>query len=183
MLRMAWALWLWSASLSAHAGEIIATDVSHEDNVYRVHFVGHIAAKSTAVRALLTDYAQLTRLSQTLQSSEIVEQIPGRQRIKLLFHTCVLIFCRDIAKTEDVYTEPNGDIVTFALPEESDSLRARERWHIVPEGEGTRVEYTAEMVPRFFVPPLIGPVIMKSKIRRELRASVERLERLTASHD
>ncbi len=175
-MRVWWWLCLVGVMHGAAAGEIIATDVSHEHNVYHVHFVAIIDAKSRAVRKALTDYPRLTRLSATLLRSEVLLQESSHQRVRLVFHACVLVFCRDLTKTQDIYSQPNGDIVAAMVPELSDFLQGNERWHVAPLGRRTRVEYTAESVPKFFVPPLIGPAIMKSKIRRELLDSATRLE-------
>jgi hypothetical protein len=77
--------------------------------------------------------------------------------------------------------EPNGDITTRALPEQSDFRVAAERWRILPEGTGTRFLYRAEIEPAFFVPPIIGPLVMRRVLARELRESAVRFEQLAGS--
>lgn len=167
-----------SALTPAWAATILETDVSHNDNVYRIRFAVIIDAPLERVRAVMTDFAQLTKLTDTLLESEVLSRSPGKQRIRVVFRTCVLFFCKKMRKTEDVETLSNGDIVTVAVPAESDFDRAEARWHLVGEAGSTRVEYDAEMEPRFFVPPLIGPALVKSKIRRELVATAANIERL-----
>lgn len=81
--------------------------------------------------------------------------------------------------TEDVQTEGDGEIVGQALPSASDFRELREHWRIVPDDSGTRVHYAATMMPKFFVPPLIGPWLIKATLRRELATSARRIERLS----
>ena len=172
------ALWTLAAVAPARAATILETQVSHSDNVYRIRFAVLIDAPVARVRAVMTDFAQLTKLTDTLIESEVISRSAGKQRIRVVFRTCVLFFCKQMRKTEDVETLSDGDIVTVAVPEESDFHRAEARWRLAGDGASTRVEYDAEMEPRFFVPPLIGPALVKSKIRRELIATVANLERL-----
>lgn len=168
----------------AAAAEIIRTDVTHDGGMYTVEFEVRMQARERAVRALMTDYAQLTRLSDTVIVSEVLQQHGnGKQRIKLLLHACVLFLCKDIKKIEDVETLASGDIITEVVPQGSDFTQATERWQIMPDATQTRVRYQAQMTPSFFVPPLIGPYIVKSKIRAELVTSMRKLEQLAARHD
>jgi hypothetical protein len=50
--------------------------------------------------------------------------------------------------------------------------------HIKAEGDQSRIEYRAEMEPDSFIPPLIGPFLLKRKIRKELRATALIIETL-----
>lgn len=178
VLAAACALLALAAVAPADAATVLETQVSHSDNVYRIRFAVVIDAPLERVRAVMTDFAQLTKLTDTLIESEVLTRSAGKQRIRVVFRTCVLFFCKQMRKTEDVETLSNGDIVTVAVPAESDFHRAEARWHLAGDAVATRVEYDAEMEPRFFVPPLIGPALVKSKIRRELIATAGNLERL-----
>lgn len=166
--------------------EILANDVQYKEGVYRVRFVVRVQARPDAVRALMTDYARLSRLSDVVTAAEVVQRFAdGRQRLRLRLHACVWILCKDLRKLEDVATLANGDIVTTALPAESDFLHAVERWRIADgssagDSGGTRIDYESEMSPSFFVPPIIGPALIKRALRRELTRSLETLERLAA---
>lgn len=170
--------------------EILTNDVQYKQGVYRVRFAVRVQAHPDAVRALMTDYARLSRLSDVVTAAEVVQRFAdGRQRLRLRLHACVWIFCKDLRKLEDVATLANGDIVTTALPAESDFLHAVERWRIADGSSpgnrdgnsgGTRIDYESEMSPNFFVPPLIGPALIKRALRRELTRSLETLERLAA---
>ena len=71
-----------------------------------------------------------------------------------------------------------GNEAAHADPRFSDFHEVSERWRIRPEGAQTRMEYNATLVPKFFVPPLIGPWVIKLRIRDSLLSGAETLETL-----
>ncbi len=150
---------------------------------YTVAFDVSIDANAHAVRRLMTDYDHLGRLSHLVSESRMLAMLPdGQQRIALTLRGCVLFFCKSVHRVEDVTDEPDGDIVTRALPQHSDFSYAVERWQILPRPYGTRLKYDATLIPDFFVPPLIGPYIVESAIRRELMETARHLEILADDH-
>lgn len=170
-----------SFAASAFAYEIEALDVTHNDGHYTVNFSVRLAAPPDKVRALSTDYANLAQLSDLVAESRVLAISGNTTRLKLVLRACVLFFCKSVSRVEDVVAEANGDITTRALPEQSDFRLATERWRILPEGNGTRFIYRAEVEPDFFVPPIIGPFVMRRVMERELRESAVRFEQLIGS--
>lgn len=163
----------------AQALALVKSDIEHAHNHYLVEFEVVIDAPFEAVRARMIDYAHLDQLSPLVIQSRVLETFAGnRQRLELVMRACVLFLCKTVKRVTDVTLENNGDIVTNALPELSDFSQADERWRITSERARTRIQYRAEIVPSFFVPPLIGPAILKYKLRSELRTLAERLERM-----
>lgn len=166
---------------AAPAGAVIIRnlEVTHNEGSYLVTFDVLLVADPAKARALIGDYRQWPRLSKTLKESRLLRTFPDRrQRVKLRFRSCVLFICKTIRQVKDVTKQPNGDIVTFMVSDDSDFESGWERWHMVAEQEKTRIHYRAELVPSFRVPPLIGPWILKSKLRRSLTRTAENLERL-----
>jgi hypothetical protein len=151
--------------------------VTQHDGRYHLVFRVVVPARSARVRALATDYAHLKRLSPDIVSSRVLPSSRGL-KLRVVFRACVWVFCKTMMKTEWVYTAPNGVITTRAIPSESDFSYAVERWRIVADGRGTRVTYRSTAVPKFRVPPLIGPWLIRMVLRHELERSVRRLKRL-----
>lgn len=178
----------------AFSADILHSEVRHDDGVYRVRFAVQVHADADAVRTLMTDYARLSRLSTVVTRAEVVHRFAdGTQRLRLNLRACVWVLCKDLRKLEDVSTQANGDIVTVAIPSESDFSHAVERWRIVSspvaspvassagtQATRTRIEFESEMTPSFFVPPVLGPALIKRALRRELTHSIQALERLAA---
>ena len=182
MLRLAFPLiivFLGTVQPMAWALTLVKTDIAHARNHYSVEFEVVIDAPADAVRARLTDYAHLDRLSPLVTQSRVLETFAdNHQRLELIMRACVLIFCKTVKRVTDVTLAENGDIVTHALPELSDFAQADERWRITSEQGRSRLHYHAKIVPGFFVPPLIGPAILKYKLRGELETLAARLERM-----
>lgn len=164
---------------AVQAMTVVDSDVQHENGSYRVSFEFTVDAPTNRVRALMSDFAHYDRLVTSITEIRVVESAPGgRTRLKLVINDCLLFFCRSLTRIEDIVTEPNGDIVTTVLPEHSDFSYAMERWRIVPDGDGTRVYYNAQLTPNIFIPPLIGPIAVKYKIRAQLEETASTLETL-----
>lgn len=153
--------------------------VSEHAGHYHLAFSVAVHAPLPRVMALATDYAHLRRLSPNIVSSAVLQApAPGRTEVRVVFHACVWFFCKTLHKTEWVYSQPDGVITTVALPPDSDFTRAVERWQFRPDGTGTLVTYRSEVTPKFAVPPVIGPWLIRGVLRRDVAASVKRFEQL-----
>jgi hypothetical protein len=165
--------------LSARAATVLQTEVVHEAGRYTVTFEFDVAASTNAVRRILTDYDRLDRLSRVVQKSEQLSPgDDGRPRVRVVMRSCFLFFCQTVHKLETVTEFSDGRLVVIADPAESDYRYSRVEWQIHAEETRTRVTYRAEHEPAFFVPPLIGPWVVKMRIRHELGLMAERLEQL-----
>ncbi len=165
----------------AQATAVAKTEVSEKDGHYKVDFEVVIDAPIQKVRQIMTDYARLSRLSDTITESRVLAAETNKQRVGLTFRACVLFFCRTMKRVEDVETLADGDIVATAVPQLSDFHYSVEHWRIAGEHARTRIKYHAELSPSFYVPPLLGPWLMKSKIRNELETTAKKIEALTHS--
>ena len=158
-------------------------DIKHTDNRYTLSFEVVLDAQRDKVWKIMTDYEHLPRVSDVIVESHIVKSPdPRQQRVAVTFHACVLIFCKTMKKTVDIQTWPQNDIVVIGDPNLSDFSYSVERWRVSAKGARTRLRYTAEMVPDFFIPPLIGPWLVKSFMQKEIRTTAVKVEAL-AKHE
>ncbi len=170
-----------ACATAALAARFERAAVRHEAGRYRLDFVVDLAAPTTPVRALLTDYDHLERLSAHIVESRRLPAVAGSEpQVRIVLRACVLIFCRTVRRVMAVERRANGDILTLADPAASDFTHARELWQLQPHAGGTRLTYQAEFAPAFFVPPLIGPWLIKARLHQELEDIAARLERLAA---
>jgi hypothetical protein len=165
---------------SARTAEVALAEVTHADGRYRVSFEARLAAEAGAVRALLFDYAHLDRLSPTVVASRLVPDPAGRGlgRLHLTQRACVLLFCRRLQRTMQVERGADGDTLTLVDGEENDFREAHERWQVVADGGAARVRFDAEYVPRFYVPPLVGPWLVRRHVLAALEDTAANAERL-----
>jgi hypothetical protein len=180
LLTLAFTVTLFTPA-QAVAATIRTLEITHTNGSYHVTFDVLLTAEPEKAWALLSDYQQWSGLSDNLKEVQLLERFPdGRQRVRLRFRSCVLIFCKTIRQVKDVATRPKGDILTVMVPGQGDFTSGWEHWRILAEQDKTRVHYTAEIVPGFRLPPLIGPSILKHKLRRTLIGTAKKLEALAA---
>mgnify|MGYP001827531772 FL=1 len=90
----------------------------------------------------------------------------------------MIFFCRELVQVQDVSELPNGYIIVTVLPEMSDFAYSKNVWRIRALNDRTRVTYSADLVPDFWIPPLFGTAVFKNKLLDESRQVIENLERL-----
>ncbi len=167
----------------ASAVTIVHTEATYTDGRYQVSFEVVLDADRNKVWQIMTDYEHLPRVSKVIVASRILKtEDSNHHRVDVTFHACVLIFCKTMKKVVDIQTWPQNDILVTGDPKLSDFSYSVEHWRVVTEGAKTRLFYTAQMVPDFFIPPLIGPWLMKSFLQREIKATAIEVETL-AGHE
>lgn len=160
------------------AGEVLDSYVGTNGDHYILRIDMLINAETERVRQLLTDYNHLDRLSHSITRSELLETNPPNYRIRVTTDGCMLFFCRELVQVQAVTELSNDYILVTVLPEMSDFTYSRNMWRIRPQAGGTRVTYSSDLVPGFWIPPLIGTSIFKHKLLEETRQLIENLEQL-----
>jgi hypothetical protein len=187
------------------AAETIYAVVERDGDNYLVEFLVRLNAPLGRVRAITDDYERFPALSPTIIESEVLERRnDGSLRIKVVLRPCVLVFCKRITKTSDAERMAGGEVRYVAdarasdfyaaiewLWVEPDERRGPERGAdrrvspeaaggFLPQGDATLIRYRAHLMPRFFVPPLVGPWLVRRQILHELSVVAERVELLAA---
>ena len=163
----------------AAAATIERLETTHAGKRYTLTFEVVLDAERDKIWRIMTNYEHLPRVSDVIVSSRVLETMdPNRHRVDVRFHACVLIFCKSMKKTVDIVARPQDDIVVTGVPKLSDFSYSVEHWQVSAEGARTRLRYSAEMVPDFFIPPVIGPWLVKSFLQREIRATAIKVEAL-----
>lgn len=175
MIRLAAALLILPAAVQA--AEFRTLEFFKEGERYRVESDIFLEAPADGVYRALTDYEGFPRLSSIFIEGRVIEPIRhGEGRVFLHMRGCVLFFCRDVRLVERLEVTPESRVEAFVDAERSDLDYGWARWDISAEGGGALVRYEMEMVPQFWIPPVIGPLIIKAALRtRGLRAA-RRLE-------
>ncbi|GAB4509459.1 MAG: hypothetical protein Tsb0026_09760 [Sulfuricaulis sp.] len=175
------ALGLWAPI--AVAGTIERLETTHASGRYTVSFEVVLDAPRDRVWQIMTDYERLPRVSKIITESRALKQEDAnRHRVGVTLEACVLIFCKAVKRMVDIEARPKTEILVTEVPDQSDFREGSERWQVMAEGQKTRLNYTAELVPDFFIPPLIGPVVVKYFLRREIRLTALEVEAL-AKHE
>lgn len=163
-----------------YAGEIKTATVQSEYGIYSISFEAKLAASQADVFRIVTDYNRLSRLNDMIEVSSLLTQpghLPAKRQI--IMHTCILFYCRQITLVETVNEYNMDTILAMIVPAESDFEFGDSHWQVISLGlHSTQLSLSSKLRPKFWVPPVIGPWLIKKKMIRELSVMVDRLELL-----
>jgi hypothetical protein len=172
-------LLLMLAARLAVPADLRAIEVEREDDRYSLRSEAYFAANRADLYRVLTNYDLFEQFSSAYVETRNVEQDEqGRPRFFTRMQGCVLLFCRSFVRHGYLLLTPKSEIVAVAEPEDSDFNYSRERWRLQTEGEGTLLIYDFEMEPGFWVPPVIGPYVIKRSLRAGGSDAIDRIEAL-----
>ncbi len=166
-------------SATALAATIRTIEVTHDDGVYSLVSNTFIDAPREAIFEVLTDYERFGRISSAYTDYGVME--PAADGVPIVYTTmegCVWFFCVSMRRVERMVASAPDSIRTDTLPEQSDFKSSESEWTLVPEAGGTSMTYRLTMEPDFWIPPLIGPWVLKQRLERGGAGAVNRIERL-----
>jgi len=177
-VRPAVACLLVLATVGVQAGEIPATAIERHGDRYVLMAEALLHTPPAEVYARLTDFEHLNRLHYTVtESAPLPGAAAGSQRVRILTRACVLFFCYDLVQVLDYHLGSPEDLHAIVIPAESDFRSGQLRWRMSPRADGgTHLRFEAELEPAFWVPPLIGPWILKHKLVSMANGIAENLE-------
>ena len=161
------------------AGQIEHIDITHANGVYSIDLNVLLDARLPDVYSLVTDFAGTARLNDSIVRNE-VQADPENARWKraMTIESCVWFFCFEVQQTEWL-TIKQLAVIGSIIPEESNLGPGQSRWALSePSPEQTRVLYTSEIRPEFWLPPLVGPYMLRKALRKEVHETVDRIETL-----
>jgi len=161
----------------AGASNLSKIEISESSGNYRVRMVMQIHAPARYVSSVLTDYKHIYRLNPAITESEILPSPhSGAVRVKTRMEGCILFFCRNIDRLEEVREVNTGHLQAVIIPEQSDFTSGSADWHIQPVGENSEIVYESQVTPAFFIPPIIGSYFVKRTFAEAVITSFARLE-------
>jgi hypothetical protein len=166
------------SALSAAGADIHRLDVERQEGLFRLYLSAHVRAPSAAVWSNLTHYACLHRLSEAVRLSEILGQDgPGNPLLYTRTHLCVWIFCKELEQVQRMRVTGSRRLEAESLPGLSDFEYGYMRWDLAEETAGTRFQLIAELRPAFWVPPVLGPLLIARGLRTYALDALHGLER------
>lgn len=151
--------------------------VNHHQGEYTLQMNLQVSGEVQPVIDILTDFDHLDVLSSAIESSRFLETDPeGASLVQTVVSGCILFFCKTMERVEKVIITDNGRITAEVIPEQSDFTYGQSEWVISRLGDEVSIRYQARLVPKFSVPPGIGPLMIKYAMRREIRQMAEILQ-------
>lgn len=181
MIARLTALWLLTIAV-AGAGEVVNVSVKHFEKRYVIEIDARFNATAERLRELLTDFPNLNRINDSIQSSEVLEiNSPQHHCVRTEAKVCVAMLCKTIVQVQDVSVLPDGNLLATIRATRSDFSYGVAHWYFWKENAMTRMRFRSEIEPSFWVPPLIGPWLIRRALQDEALKSVANLERLAES--
>jgi hypothetical protein len=173
-------VWLLSSTPAA-GGTIHSAAVTYQSGSFIVEVDALLDVVESSARAVLTDYKHLARLIPAVERSEILEtREHGDYRLRTVTYSCVWFYCRRLTRVQDVVEAYDGSITAIVIPEQSDFSHGTMRLNLWQEAAGTRILIRSEAVQDAWIPPLLGPWLIKRALHAEAVQTVHNLERLAA---
>ncbi|MBT8109970.1 MAG: hypothetical protein KJO27_04525 [Gammaproteobacteria bacterium] len=159
------------------AAEMRSINVEHHKGRYTVASEVWFDATVNQVFEVFRQWDLSTQFSSVIaESRDIAADEYGRPGYYVRNEGCLLFFCRSFVRQGHVELEVNEELRAFANPEISDFKLSNETWTFAAEKGGTVVRYRLLMEPDFWVPPGIGPYLIKRKFRNNGADAIDRIE-------
>ena len=162
---------------SANAAELRSIQVDHAKGRYTVSSEVWFDAPVEQVFEVFRQWDLSTQFSSAIsESRDLAADEHGRPGYFVRNEGCLLFFCKSFVRQGYVELEVNEQLRAFANPEISDFRLSNESWTFDGEDGGTVVTYQLLMEPDFWVPPGIGPYLIKRKFRNNGGDAIDRIE-------
>ena len=168
---------------SANGAELREVSVEKVGERYHLVSTTYFEASQSQLYKVLTDFDKYPLFSTAFVEAENRDpDEQGRPGFYTRMEGCALLFCKSYIRVGYLELQPQHDIVAVIDPEQSNFAYSKERWQLIPEGEGTIMIYNFEMEPAFWVPPLIGPYVIKRALKSSGAAAVGRIEAVALAY-
>lgn len=183
VLRCCAAMALSWLAMQAHAAQVLSVQVTRDGARFLIGMHMAIDAPPPAVFRALQDYSAMMRFNPDLRAVRV--QPTGRAGSVRLFttiHACVLVFCKTMHQEQimtAVSSTDGGALEAELLPYGSDFKAGHARWTVTACDSARSIaclDARIELVPAFWVPPVIGPWALRREMAEEARRTSVGLE-------
>ncbi len=166
------------------AADLELVTVDREGGTYTMHAVVRFEATLENLYDVLIDWDLSTQFSSiVLESRDVEPDEEGRPQYYSRVRLCIALFCKDFERRGHIETEPYVWIRAYADPERSDFHVSNESWWFSQDDDGVRVTYDLEFDPKFWVPPVIGPYLVKRKLKKDGPDALLRIDRAAMARE
>lgn len=160
--------------------EIEHVQVRFHDGEYQLTMSATLAAPLPKVESVLRDYAHYPQLDARILNAQVLKHVNATQlELMTRINVCFSFLCRKVERVERVEERP-GELLATVIPERSDAERGSTHTQLSAQGDRTRVEYSTQIVPKFWVPALFGRALMLRSLRDATVTLFEHIEQRAA---
>lgn len=161
-------------------------DLTETEGRYQLVAESWLDAPPAAISAVLLNFENdaYTEISEIYKESGVLEpDTDGTPLVYTRVQGCVMLFCRSMSRVERLEVVTPTYIRSAVVPERSDFRYSTAEWTLTPDGEGTRVHYRMALEPDFWLPPMVGPTLLRRILLRGGVDAVERIEELAQEQE
>ncbi len=179
--RLTAALLLLVVLSTVQAGDVQHASVDYHKGDYSVDISVKVSGDRDTIYNITTDYKQLSRLSDLIIESGLIDRVDENGvkivRRRLVTRTCVLSFCFNAILIEDLWEPETGIIRSNFVPAESDFLYGEAIWQVLRiDAANTMINFHSKFKPAFWVPPLLGPLVIKRMMLDAAKQTINNIE-------
>lgn len=164
---------------AAMPADIDQVTVEHQKKRYTVEMNARMDTTAEQAYAVFTDYERLVEINDAIIKAERIDgAAEGLQRIHTQVRVCVMGICRVFDQVQDMDKNPPEHLQATVVPKLSNLKYGLAKWRIWNEDGRAHLYFAAEVEPDFWVPPLIGPWLIKRKLESEAEQTANGIERL-----
>jgi hypothetical protein len=172
------------ASMHSQAAHVLAVQVGRDDQRFHIEMQVALDAAPVPVFRALQDYAAMPRYNPDLRAVHIEPtSAPNRVRLFTTIHTCVLFFCKTMQQEQlmTATAHATGGLLEAELIPHGSAFSGQGHWLVQPCGAqrpSACLDIQLELVPQFWVPPVIGPWLIRRTMYEEAQRSTHGLEQV-----
>ena len=165
------------------AAEMRSIDVKYEDGFYTLVSVVWFDAGLRPMFYVFSTWDLSDQFSgAVVEARDLEADALGRRGFFVVNRGCVVFFCKTLTRQGYVEIEEDKVLRAIADPALSDFKVSNEAWEFAEESGGTVVKYTLFMQPDFWVPPAIGPYLIKRKLKTDGGRALNRIEAIARTY-
>ena len=167
------------AQLQGRAADLRQVDIERVGDRYLLQSSTWFAVDRESLFQVIIDYDHFVDMSSVfVEGRNIAPNVDGKPRFYTLMEGCVFVFCKRLKRYGWLEIHAPDEVVARIDPGTSDFRFSKERWRLKEENGGTLMTYEFEMEPGFWVPPIIGPYMIRHTLIEGGTEAVDRIEAL-----
>ena len=170
------------SSMIVSSASLKKSSIEYKDKRFLYSFEAQINARHDRVLDKLHNFEQWDRLNRNISKSKVLETIPGNKIKRLLTLTqCIFTFCFNL-KFVEIVTLSKDRLEMNIVAGEGNFSAGRAIWETVSEGTyKTLIRVNATLSPDFWIPPVVGPLVLEKVFLKQIRKTIETIETLAKS--
>ena len=170
------------SSMIVSSASLKKSSIEYKDKKFLYSFEAQINARHDKVLDKLHNFEQWDRLNDNISKSKVLETLPRNKIKRLLTLTqCIFTFCFNL-KFVEIVTLSKDRLEMNIVAGEGNFSAGRAIWETVSEGTyKTLIRVNATLSPDFWIPPVVGPLVLEKVFLKQIKKTIETIETLAKS--